>query len=61
MSSESAAKTKKTKKMKMPNIYVLLISITIIFAPHPGFFRPVNLNGRLAMPEGKWWFPVHIM
>lgn len=61
MSSESAAKTKKTKKMKMPHIYVLLISITIICAAASWFLPAGEFERRLAMPEGKWWFPVHIM
>ena len=60
MSSESAAKTKKTKKMKMPHIYVLLISITIIcaaaswFLPAGEFERALSDAGREMVVPGTY-------
>ncbi|CUP19382.1 TIGR00366 family protein [[Clostridium] symbiosum] len=60
MSSESAAKTKKAKKMKMPHIYVLLISITIIcaaaswFLPAGEFERALSDAGREMVVPGTY-------
>ena len=60
MSSESAAKTNKTKKMKVPNIYVLLISITIIcaaaswFLPAGEFERALSDAGREMVVPGTY-------